>query len=92
MTYAITERLRAGGGVTAISSQGPSSANAAALANRAPGYAKWDAMVEYALTQNQSLQLNVDNLTDKLYYSQLYQAWPTVAVGRTVRVTWSGKF
>jgi len=92
MTYAITERWRAGGGVTAISSQGPVSANAAALANRAPGYATWDAMVEYAVTQNQSLQLNVDNLTNKVYYSQLYQAWPTVAVGRTVRVTWSGRF
>jgi catecholate siderophore receptor len=92
VAYALTERWRAGGGVTAISSQGPVSANAVALANRAPGYAKWDAMLEYAVTQNQSLRLNVDNLLNKLYYSQLYQAWPTVAVGRTVRVTWSGRF
>jgi catecholate siderophore receptor len=86
------ERWRIGGGVTAISSQGPVSANASALANRAPGYAKWDAMVEYALTQDQTLRVNVDNLADRLYYAQLYQAWPTPAVGRTVRLTWSGRF
>lgn len=90
--YTIGERWRVGGGVTAISSQGPVSANAAALANRAPGYAKWDAMVEYALTQNQTLRVNVDNLTDRRYYASLYQAWPTPAIGRTVRATWSGRF
>jgi catecholate siderophore receptor len=92
VAYTVNPRWRVGGGVTAISSQGPVSANPAALINRAPGYAKWDAMVEFALTQAQTLRLNVDNLTDKLYYSQLYQGWPTPAVGRTVRVTWSGKF
>lgn len=92
MAYSMSERWRIGGGVTAVSSQGPVSANPAALLNRAPGYAKWDAMVEYAISQTQNLRVNVDNLTDKLYYNQLYQAWPTVAVGRTVRVTWSGRF
>jgi len=90
--YAPTERWRIGGGFTAVSSQGPTSANAAALANRAPGYVKWDAMAEYAISQMQSIRLNIDNVTDKLYYSSLYQAWPTPASPRTVRVTWTGHF
>jgi outer membrane receptor protein involved in Fe transport len=49
-------------------------------------------MAEYALTATQSIRVNVDNLTNKLYYSQLYQAWPTVAVGRTVRATYAARF
>jgi catecholate siderophore receptor len=92
VAYSPRERWRIGGGFTGISSQGPVSANPSALANRAPGYVKWDAMVEYAVTPTQSVRVNVDNLTNRLYYAQLYQAWPTVAVGRTVRATYAVRF
>jgi catecholate siderophore receptor len=91
-TYKLTEKWRVGGGFTHVSENGPASANAAALANRAPAYTKWDAMLEYVFSENHSFRLNVDNLTNKVYYSSLYQAWPSLAPLRTVRMTWTGKF
>jgi catecholate siderophore receptor len=91
-TYKVTDKWRVGGGFTYASENGPASANAAALANRAPGYTRWDAMLEYVYNENHSFRLNVDNLTNKVYYSSLYQAWPSVAPLRTVRATWTGRF
>ena len=91
-TYRLNEKWRIGGGFTHVSENGPASANPAALANRAPAYTKWDAMLEYIYSQNQSFRLNIDNLTDKVYYSSLYQGWPSMAPLRTVRVSWTGKF
>ena len=91
-TYKLTDKWRVGGGFTAASQNSPTSANAAALANRAPGYARWDAMLEYVFSENHSFRLNIDNLTNKVYYSSLYQAWPSVAPLRTVRATWTGHF
>ncbi|MES1264356.1 MAG: TonB-dependent receptor, partial [Variovorax sp.] len=92
VVYSPNERWRVGGGFTAVGTQGPTSANAAALLNRAPGYTKWDAMAEYAIGPKNSLRMNVDNVTDKVYYSSLYQAWPTLAAPRTVRMTLTSKF
>lgn len=91
-TYKLAGKWRIGGGFTHVSEQGPSSASAVNLANRAPAYTKWDAMLEYAFSQNHTFRLNIDNLTDKVYYSSLYQAWPSMAPLRTVRVTWTGRF
>ncbi|MDB5872159.1 MAG: TonB-dependent siderophore receptor [Ramlibacter sp.] len=91
-TYKLTEKWRVGGGFTHVSENSPASANAALLLNRAPAYTKWDAMVEYTYSENHSFKFNVDNLTDKVYYSSLYQAWPSMAPLRTLRVTWTGKF
>jgi catecholate siderophore receptor len=91
-TYKLTEKWRVGGGFTHVSENSPASASAVNLANRAPAYTKWDAMLEYVYSQNHTFKLNVDNLTDKLYYSSLYQAWPSMAPQRAVRVTWTGKF
>ncbi|HSH92449.1 MAG TPA: TonB-dependent siderophore receptor [Ramlibacter sp.] len=91
-TYKVTDKWRVGGGFTYSSESGPASASAANLANRAPAYTKWDAMVEYVYSQNHTFKLNIDNLTDKVYYSSLYQGWPSMAPLRTVRVTWTGKF
>ena len=39
-----------------------------------------------------SVALFVDNLTNKVYYSSLYQGWPTPAALRTVRMTLTSKF
>lgn len=91
-TYKFADKWRVGGGFTYASENGPASANAAALANRAPGYTRWDAMLEYAYSENHSFRLNVDNLTSKVYYSSLYQAWPSMGALRTVRATWTGHF
>jgi catecholate siderophore receptor len=81
-----------GGGFTAVSSQGPASANATALANRAPGYVKLDALVEYEWNQNNTIKFNLDNLNNTVYYSSLYQNWPTLGAARSIRATLTSKF
>jgi catecholate siderophore receptor len=91
-TYKIGNQWRVGGGLTAVSTQGPASANAAALANRAPGYVKLDALVEYQWNENNILKFNFDNINDAVYFSSLYQNWPTLGAARTVRATLTSKF
>ena len=91
-TYKLDDKWRIGGGFTHVSANGPSSANAAALLNRAPAYTKYDALLEYRINQGNTVKLNIDNLTNKVYYSSLYQGWPTPAALRTVRMTLTSKF
>ena len=48
-----------------------------------PGYA-YDAMASYKLTKNVDLQLNVQNLTDKVYYDKAFSThFANQAAGRT---------
>lgn len=91
-TYRIGSQWRVGGGFTAVSPQGPASANAAALSNRAPGYVKLDALLEYQWNEKNTLKFNLDNINDTVYYSSLYQAWPTLGTARSLRATWTSKF
>ncbi|MBG9387310.1 TonB-dependent receptor [Caenimonas aquaedulcis] len=91
-TYKLTDKWRIGGGFTHVSENGPASANALLLANRAPAYTRWDSMLEYVYNENHTFKLNIDNMTNKVYYSSLYQQWPSQAPLRTVRATWTGKF
>jgi catecholate siderophore receptor len=91
-TYKIGSQWRLGGGFTAVSSQGPASASAASLANRAPGYVKLDALVEYQWNEDNTIKINLDNINDTVYYSSLYQGWPTLGAGRSVRATLTSKF
>jgi catecholate siderophore receptor len=91
-TYKLAEKWRVGGGFTHVSENSPSSANAAALANVAPAYTRWDAMLEYVYSETHTFKLNIDNVANTVYYSSLYQAWPSVAPLRTIRATWTGKF
>lgn len=91
-TYRLNENWRVGGGFTAVSENHPASANAAALLNTAPGYVKADAVVEYQWSASNQLKLNIDNLGDTVYYSSLYQAWPSLGAARSVRLTWTSRF
>ncbi len=91
-TYRVNTRWRIGGGLTAVTENSPASATATALANRAPGYVKVDALVEYQMNKDHALKLNVDNLGNTLYYSSLYQAWPSFGAPRSLRLTWTGRF
>jgi catecholate siderophore receptor len=90
--YKLDSKWRVGGGFTAVSSQGPASANAAALANRAPGYVKLDALLEYQWNEKTTIKFNLDNINDTVYYSSLYQAWPTLGATRSLRATLTSKF
>jgi catecholate siderophore receptor len=57
-----------------------------------PGYVVWNAMASYRLSKTVSLQLNVSNLTNKLYYENSYytsaaenHVYP--GAGRTAKLT-----
>ena len=88
-TYRLDDKWRVGGGITAVSENHPASASVANLINTAPGYVKADALVEYQINPRNALKLNIDNVGDTVYYSSLYQGWPSLAPGRSVRLTWT---
>lgn len=49
-----------------------------------PSYWRYDAMASYKVSKNVDLQLNVQNLTDKRYFDQVYSTHMAhVAPGRT---------
>lgn len=91
-TYKVGHQWRVGGGMTAVGEQGPASANAVTLANRAPGYVRLDALLEYQWNKNNAIKINLDNINNTVYYSSLYQGWPSLGAGRSVRATLTSKF
>lgn len=79
-TYELIPRLVIGGGATYVGSRFGNEANSVEV----PSYWRYDAMASYALTKNVDLQLNVQNLTDKRYFDQVFQThYAHVAAGRT---------
>ena len=59
----------------------------------APGYTRFDAMASYNVNRNLSLQLNVQNLGDKLYFDKLSSPhYAGVAPGRSATLTANVKF
>lgn len=89
-TYRMGPRWRVGGGFTAVSQNKP--ANSVATANRAPGYLKADALVEYRVNEGNTLKLNIDNLFDTVYYNTLYRGFAAPGDARSVRLTLSSRF
>jgi catecholate siderophore receptor len=89
-TYRIDDKWRVGGGFTAVSQNKP--ANSVTSTNRAPGYVKADALVEYRINEGSSLKLNIDNLFDKVYYNTLYRGFAAPGDERSVRLTLTSKF
>ncbi|MCX7256995.1 MAG: TonB-dependent siderophore receptor [Polaromonas sp.] len=89
-TYRINEQWRIGGGLTAVSQNKP--ANSVLTLNRAPGYVKADALVEYRINERNTLKLNIDNLFDKVYYNTLYRGFAAPGDARSVRLTLTSKF
>ena len=89
-TYRIGDKWRVGGGFTAVSQNKP--ANSVTSTNRAPGYVKADALVEYNINQANALKLNIDNLFDKVYYNTLYRGFAAPGAARSVRLTLTSRF
>ena len=89
-TYRIADRWRIGGGLTAVSQNKP--ANSVTSTNRAPGYAKVDALLEYAINQGNTIKLNIDNALNKVYFNSLYRGFAAPGPERSVRVTLTSKF
>lgn len=89
-TYRIGDKWRVGGGFTAVSQNKP--ANSVTSLNRAPGYVKADALLEYRVNESNSVKLNIDNLFDKVYYNTLYRGFAAPGDARSVRLTLTSKF
>jgi len=83
-TYAFTGRLTLGGGATYQSAAFANQGNTAFV----PDYWKFDAMVSYKVDDKSTIQLNVYNITDKLYYGQYFGGNVVPASGRWAALTY----
>lgn len=88
-TYAVRPDLNVGGGIFFVSKVWGSEPN-----NKwVPAYWRADAMATYTLSRHLGLQLNVQNLTNELYYDKAYPThYVSVAPGRSARVTLNTTF
>ncbi|WAH59681.1 TonB-dependent siderophore receptor [Pseudomonas silvicola] len=88
-TYDLMPKLTVGAGASFVDSRFGNEANSVEV----PSYWRYDAMVTYRLTKNVDLQLNIQNLTDKRYYDQVFQThYAHVAPGRTALFSTSFHF
>ncbi|QIE85762.1 TonB-dependent receptor [Pseudomonas nitroreducens] len=79
-TYDVLQNFTVGGGATYVDEQYGNTANSTMI----PSYWRYDAMAKYVISRNVDLQLNVQNLTDKRYFDQVFSTHMAhVAPGRT---------
>lgn len=88
-TYAFPFGLTLGGGASHLDMQYGNAANDKWI----PAYTRWDAMASYAFGERYSLQLNVQNLTDKLYFNKAYAShYASIAPGRSATLAFNMRF
>jgi len=88
-TYTVMPGLTIGGGATYMGKQYGNVNNTKWI----PSYVKYDAMVSYVVNKNFSLQLNIQNLTNKYYFDKAYAShYATVGAGRSASLTGSFSF
>ena len=88
-TYQVLPELMIGGGAIAMDKVYGDAAN-----NKwVPGYVRYDVMARYNVTKDVNLQLNVNNLTDKRYFTKAYAShYATEADGRNAVLSLNFKF
>ncbi|MEE4315433.1 MAG: TonB-dependent siderophore receptor [Erythrobacter sp.] len=87
--FRATDRLGFGLGLTAQDESFADNANTATL----PAYARVDMAVFYDVSDNLRVQINVENLTDELYFPNAHSADElTVAPPLNARLTLTGRF
>ncbi|MBM7059779.1 TonB-dependent siderophore receptor [Pseudomonas sp. UL073] len=88
-TYELMPKLTIGGGAFYVDDVFGDTNNALYV----PSYWRYDAMASYKLTNNVDLQLNVQNLTDEVYYDKAYAShFANQAAGRTALFSTSVHF
>lgn len=88
-TYAVMPKLTIGGGAFYTSRVYGNTANTKWV----PSYTRFDAMATYVIDKNVSLQLNVQNLTDKVYFNQAYSShYASIAPGRSAVLALNVKY
>jgi len=88
-TYAVSRVLTIGGGANFVDRQFANVNNT----KYSPSYTRFDAMATYVLNPNVSFQLNIQNLTDKLYFDRVSSPhYAGVGPGRSATLTANLKF
>ena len=83
-TYQIMPELEIGGGGEYVGSR---YAQTTAPIEKVSGYMTLDAMARYAISNQIDVQLNVYNLTDKLYYDMMHPQFVVPGAGRSAMLT-----
>ena len=83
-TYQVLPQLEIGGGGEYVGSR---YAQTSVPVELAPSYMTLDAMAKYAINDQMDVQLNVYNLTDKLYYDMMHFAFVVPGAGRSAMLT-----
>lgn len=94
LSYQVLPKLRIAGGARGAATNHPLLGGTAAASKTAktPGYVAYDAMAEYTINPDMYAQLNVNNLTDKVYGDQLYPGFYTPGEARAVKLTLGVRF
>jgi len=79
-TYAILPSFKFGGGLTYMSKRYTNVTDATWV----PSYVRLDVVADYLITKRLDLQMNIQNLTNKLYYDRVYVNYSRIAPGRSV--------
>lgn len=83
-TYDVTPKLTVGGGATYNSDTYANAQNTEYV----PEFWKFDAMMSYKVDDHSTIQLNIYNITDQLYYAQYYSGQAVPAPGRWASLSW----
>ncbi len=88
-TYQVLPQLNLGVGAIAMDKVYGDAANTKFV----PGYVRYDAMARYNVNKNVDLQLNVNNLSDKRYFTKAYAShYATEAEGRSAVLSVNFKY
>ncbi|AXY58519.1 TonB-dependent siderophore receptor [Acinetobacter chinensis] len=88
-TYQVLPQLNLGVGAVAMDKVYGNAANTKFV----PGYVRYDAMARYNVNKNVDLQLNVNNLSDKRYFTKAYAShYATEAEGRSAVLSVNFKY
>ena len=88
-TYTVTPALTLGAGAVAMDKVYGDAANTKYV----PGYVRYDTMARYNVNKNVDLQLNVNNLSDKRYFTKAYAShYATEAEGRSAVLSLNFKY
>ena len=88
-TYAVNKAFTIGGGANFVDRQFANVNNT----KYSPSYTRFDAMATYTLNPNVSFQLNIQNLTDKLYFDRVSSPhYAGVGPGRSATLMANLKF
>ena len=88
-TYAVLPQVTIGGGATYMDKVFGNATNTKWV----PSYVRYDAMARYNVNKNVDLQLNVNNLSDKRYFTKAYAShYATEAEGRSAVLSVNFKY